>query len=383
MSSWKLPVLIVAIIFCVAVSAPLFAAELNIGYTGGVVGGHLGDYGQGNKQGIELAVKRYNEKGGYKGQKVNLIIYDTEGKPPKAVENITRLITRDKCFALLGATSSGETLAIIDIAQENEVPLFVPAPTAAEIIQRHANQPKSYIYRVSLVDTYQISLILDYIQAKGFKKIVLLNSTSGWGETAREDTLKQLSTRNIKLAVPPERCNDTDTDMTSQLSKFKAVNADFLLAMIYSPAAVQVVKSMEKINFRLPMASTWGLIAPNYLALGGKEIVEGTITVASFAPDANDKAKAFHQMVVKEYGKDFFPVCTAQGYDAANLILRALDKVGPDPKKVRDAVESLDNFDGVTSIPKKPFGPKNHEAFGPKDGYLVIWRDGVPVRLQY
>src|SRR5512139_4267349 len=72
------------------------SAELNLGYTAAVVGGHLGDYGQGNKQGIELAVKAYNEKGGYKGQKVNLVIYDTEGKPPKAVENATRLITRDK-----------------------------------------------------------------------------------------------------------------------------------------------------------------------------------------------------------------------------------------------------------------------------------------------
>ena len=383
MSNMKLTAVMGTIIFCLVVANPLLAAELNLGYAGAVVGGHLGDYGQGNKQGIELAVKRYNEKGGYKGQKVNLIIYDTEGKPPKAVENITRLITRDKCFALLGATASGETLAIIDIAQENEVPLLVATSTAAEVIQRHSNKPKMYIFRVSLMDTYQISLLLDYIQAKGFKKLALLNSTSGWGETAREDTLKQLAARNLKLAVPPERCNDTDTDMTSQLSKFKAVNADFLLGMVYSPAAVQIVKSMQKINFKLPMASTWGLIAPNYLALGGKEIVEGTITVASFAPDANDKAKAFHDMVVKEYGKDFFPVCTAQGYDATNLILRALDKVGPEPKKIRDAIESLDDFDGVTSIPKKPFTPKSHEAYGPKDGYLVVWRDGVPVRLQY
>jgi len=362
-------------------SAPAMAADINVGYVGAVVGGHLGDYGQGNKQGIELAVKQYNEKGGYKGQKVNLIIYDTEGKPPKAVENATRLITRDKCVAILGATSTGETLAIIDVAQENQVPLVVPAPTAAEITERHIKTGKSYIYRVSLLDSTQISLILDYVQAKGYKKLALLNSTSGWGETAREDCLKQLAARKLELVAPPERSNDTDTDMTSQLSKFKAAGADFLLAMIYSPAAVQVVKSMEKINYRLPMASTWGLIAPNYLVLGGKDAVEGTITVASFAPDANDKAKAFHAAVVKEYGKDFFPVCTAQGYDAANLVLRALDKVGPDPKKIRDAIEGLTDFDGVTSIPKNPFSPSDHEAFGIKDGYLVIWKDGVPVRL--
>ena len=383
MKKGKLVVAIFISAMYVAVCATAWGADLNLGYAGAVVGGHLGDYGQGNKQGIELAVKLYNEKGGYKGQKVNLIIYDTEGKPPKAVENTTRLITRDKCFALLGATSSGETLAIIDVAQNNEIPLLVPAPTAAEITQRHINQPKSYIFRVSFLDTYQISMILDYIQAKGFKNIVLLNATSGWGETAREDVLKGLAARNLKLAAPPERCNDTDSDMTSQLSKFKAANADFLIAMIYSPAAVQVVKSMEKINFRIPMASTWGLIAPNYLALGGKDIVEGTITVASFAPDANAKAKSFHELVVKEYGKDFFPVCTAQGFDAANLILRALDKVGPDPKKIRDAIEIMDDFEGVTSIPKKPFNPKSHEAYGPKDGFLVVWRDGVPVRLQY
>ena len=46
--------------------------------------------------GFKLALKEYNAKGGYKGQPVEAVIYDDETKPAKGVENVTRLITRDK-----------------------------------------------------------------------------------------------------------------------------------------------------------------------------------------------------------------------------------------------------------------------------------------------
>ena len=203
------------------------------------------------------------------------------------------------------------------------------------------------------------------------------------GGNGSEETLKQMKSRGMKLALPPERCGETDTDMTSQLEKFKQVGADFLLPLAYTPAVIQILKSLEKIQFKVPIGSTWTLIAPNYLHLGGKELIEGTITVSSFSPDADPKSMAFHEKIIKAYGQDMFPVCAAQGYDAANLVLQALDMAGPDRKKLRDALENIDNFEAVSKIPKKPFGPKDHEAYGPKDGYLVQWRNGVTEMLKY
>ena len=74
--------------------------------------------------GAELAITEYNEKGGYDGRKVEAVIYDDETKPAKGVENVTRLITRDKVFAIVGPINSGVALAIIDIAQKNRIPLI-------------------------------------------------------------------------------------------------------------------------------------------------------------------------------------------------------------------------------------------------------------------
>jgi branched-chain amino acid transport system substrate-binding protein len=135
------------------------AADLKIGFSFSLTGG-TDDAGKGARMGAELAVAEYNEKGGYKGQKVEAVIYDDETKPAKGVENVTRLITRDKVFAIVGPVNSGVALAIIDIAQKNQIPLMDTIATAEQIIERYQNAPKSYIFRVSLNDGIQTSIMI-------------------------------------------------------------------------------------------------------------------------------------------------------------------------------------------------------------------------------
>ena len=63
------------------------------------------------------------------------------------------------------------------------------------------------------------------------------------------------------------------------------------------------------------------------------------------------------------------------------LVLRALDMVGPDPVKIRDALEQIDDFnDAVTQMKPHPFSKENHEALGRDSGFLAIWRNGRLVR---
>src|SRR6266568_3833125 len=68
---------------------------------------------------------------------------------------------------------------------------------------------------------------------------------------------------------------------------------------------------------------------------------------------------------------------TAQTYDGTRLLLRALDKVGPDPQKIRDALEEIDDFtEAVTKMKPHPFSHANHESLGPETGFLAMWHDG-------
>src|SRR6478672_8529923 len=355
------------------------AADLKIGFTLSLTGG-TDDYGKAARMGAELALKEYNDKGGYKGQKVEAVIYDDETKPAKGVENVTRLITRDKVFAIVGPVNSGVALAIIDIAQKNQIPLMDTIATAEQIIERYQNAPKSYIFRVSLNDGIQTSFMIDYIKSRKYQRIGLMHDSTGWGQSGRDTALRLLKDANLDLAAGPEVFDQNDSDMTTQLTKMRDAKVDFIIAYSLAPAAVQIAKSMQKIGLKVPWTGTWALIAPNFLKLGGKELIAGVMAVTSYTTDQSANAKALHEKmerVFKDQGGDFYPVGTAQTYDGVRLVLRALDKVGPDPQKIRDALEEIDDFtEAVTKMKPHPFSRQNHESLGRDTGFLAVWHDG-------
>ena len=366
-------------------AGPAPAADLKIGATFSLTGG-TDDYGKAALMGLQLAVEEYNAKGGYKGKKVEIVAYDDETKPAKGVENVTRLITRDKVFAVVGPVNSGVALAIIDIAQKMEMPLMDTIATAEPIIERYAKAPKNYIYRVSLNDGIQTSFMIDHIQQKKYQRVGLMHDSTGWGQSGRDTALRLLKEAKITPVAGPEVFDQNDTDMTPQLSKMKDAKVDFIISYSLAPAGVQIAKSMQKIKLQVPWTSTWALIAPNFLKLGGKETVEGVMAVTSYTPDHSENAKKLHAKVeqrFKDQGGDFHPVATAQTYDGARLVLRALDRVGPEPKKIRDALEEISDFtDAVTKMKPRPYSPDNHEALGRDSGFLAIWKGGKLLRAQ-
>jgi branched-chain amino acid transport system substrate-binding protein len=377
----KTGVLVLALLLMLA--APVAAADLKIGSTLSLTGG-TDDYGKAALMGLTLAVEEYNARGGYKGQKVEMVVYDDETKPAKGVENITRMITRDKAFAVVGPVNSGVALAIIDIAQKMEVPLMDTIATAEPIIERYAKAPKSYIFRVSLNDGIQTSFMIDHIQKKKYQRVGLMHDSTGWGQSGRDTAIRLMKEANIQVVAGPEVFDQNDTDMTSQLTKMKDAKADFIISYSLAPAGVQIAKSMQKVGLKTPWTSTWALIAPNFLKLGGKDLVEGIMAVTSYTPDHSENAKKLHAKVdqrFKDQGGDFHPVATAQTYDGARLVLRALDRVGPDPKKIRDALEEISDFtDPVTKMKPRPYSKDNHEALGRESGFLAVWKNGKLVR---
>jgi branched-chain amino acid transport system substrate-binding protein len=375
----------VGLLLAAAITGSAAGADLKIGFTLSLTGG-TDDVGKAARMGAELAVKEYNDKGGYQSKPVEAVIYDDETKPAKGVENVTRLITRDKVFAIVGPVNSGVALAIIDIAQKNQIPMMDTIATAEQIIERYQNAPKNYIFRVSLNDGIQTSFMIDYIKDRKYQRIGLMHDSTGWGQSGRNTALRQLKEANVDLVAGPEVFDQNDSDMTAQLTKMRDAKVDFIIAYSLAPAGVQIAKSMQKIGLKTPWTSTWALIAPNFLKLGGKQLVEGVMAVTSYTPDHSANARALHEKVeriFKDQGGDFYPVATAQTYDGTRLLLRVLDKVGPDPQKIRDALEEIDDFtEAVTKMKPHPFNRQSHESLGRDTGFLVVWHDGKLVRAE-
>jgi ABC-type branched-subunit amino acid transport system substrate-binding protein len=97
----RLGVIAIGLLLAASFVGGAAAADLKIGFTFSLTGG-TDDYGKAARMGAELALKEYNDKGGYKGQKVEAVIYDDETKPAKGVENVTRLIPATRSSPLSG-----------------------------------------------------------------------------------------------------------------------------------------------------------------------------------------------------------------------------------------------------------------------------------------
>src|SRR5215216_4996896 len=143
------------------------AADVKIGVVQGLSGPPaIVDFGESYLQGSK--------------HKIELVIYDDEANPQKAVSLVQRLMQNDKVPVIIGTGSSGNALAFAPIMQKAGVPLVAGPSIATNITAQFINESPSYIFRCSMVEKHQIDAMLDW-GVKTFKKIGLINSTTGYG----------------------------------------------------------------------------------------------------------------------------------------------------------------------------------------------------------
>jgi branched-chain amino acid transport system substrate-binding protein len=367
-------------------------APIKIGADGSLTGA-TANFGTGMKRGIEICQKEFNDAGGYQGQKVDITVLDDQVKPEIAVANITRFLQQDKVIAIIGPVNSGNALAFIPKTEEAEVPVIVPISTSVQVVYVDAQgqpspiygdpgvKPRKWVFRSSMQDNFQVETILGYAKSKGWDAIGLMNDTTGYGTASKQTADKLIPAGGFKI-LANETYNVGDTDMTSQLQKLKAAGVKQIINFGLGPEDSNLLISAQKIDYKVQFSGAWGFSDPLVPQLAGKDLAEGVVTVASFTPDQSPAAADFHQKMLRDYKEDVFPVTSAQAYDATRMMLMALSKSGPDSAKLRDAIENLDGFKGVTAAPSKPFGPDRHHSLEGKDMFAATWKGGELVKAQ-
>jgi branched-chain amino acid transport system substrate-binding protein len=381
-----------------AVSCAEFASQggggatIKIGADGSLTGA-TANFGTGMKRGIEICLKEFNDAGGYQGRKVEIPVLDDQVKPEIAVANITRFLEQDKVIAVIGPVNSGNALAFIPKTEEAEVPVIVPISTSVQVVYVDANgqpspiygdpgvKPRKWVFRSSMQDNFQVETILNYAKTKGWDAIGIMHDTTGYGTSSKQTADKIIPSEGFKI-LATETYNVGDTDMTSQLQKMKAAGVKQIINFGLGPEDANLLRSAQKIDYKVQFSGAWGWSDPLVPQLAGKDLAEGVITVASFTPDQSPAAQDFHNKMLRDYGEDPFPITAAQAYDATRMMLMALSKSGPDSAKLRDAIENLDGFKGVTAAPAKPFGPDRHHSLEGKDMFAAVWKNGELVKAQ-
>jgi len=349
--------------------------------------GATANFGVNMRRGVEICAKEFNDAGGFQGRQVEVIFLDDQVKPEIAVNNVTRFITQDKVIGILAPVNSGNGLAFRPKIEEAEIPTIVPIATSVSLVYdgpiytEGTSKPSPWMFRSSMQDNFQIETILNYAKAQNWEAIGVMHDSSGYGQASKETADKLIPALGFNI-LATQTYNIGDTDMTSQLQKMQQANVKQIVNFGLGPENANLLRSAQKINYKVQFSGAWGFSDPVVAQLAGNDLVEGVVTVASFTNDQSPAAADFARKMQTTYNENPFPITAAQGYDASKMMLQALKTAGPDPKKLRDAIENLEGFRGVTAAPSKPFGPARHHSLEGKDMFAAIYKGGQLGRAQ-
>ncbi len=341
------------------------------------VTGPASNLGAPEEKTARMLVDKINASGGVNGRRLELVLKDSATSPEKAVSFAKQLIEEEKVLAIVGPSTSGETMQIKALCEENKMLLISCA--AAEVI---VNPLAKYVFKVAPKDSQAVVWIFRTMKDKGITKIALLSSNDGFGMAGKKQVEDLAKSEGLEILVN-EVYDKQATDLTDILTKVKgAAGVQAVLNWSIVPAQALVAKNMKQLGLEVPLFQSHGFANRKYAEQAGIA-AEGTlfpasrIVVADELPDSHAQKR-----VVTAYKRDYEAkykedVSTFGGhaYDALSIVVEALKRAGaPDREKVRDAIENLKGFVGTAGVFN--YSPTDHTGLDLNAFAMLTVKDG-------
>ena len=238
-----------------------------------------------------MVVDDINKSGGILGRQVQLIVKDSGASAEKAISFAKQLIDEDNVVAIIGPTTSGESMAIKDLCQKAGMPLISCA--SAETI---TTPVAKYVFKVPPKDNYIAEWIYQTMNTMGISKIGVIAANTGFGNGGKAQLEKYASKYGITIAV--SEVYDADaTDLTALLTKVNAAGVQAVVNWSIEPAQSIVAKNMNQLKMSQQLFQSHGFANIKYVEAAG-EAAEGIIfpcarlIIADQLPDSNPPKEA-------------------------------------------------------------------------------------------
>jgi len=370
------------IVLLVLLAAHGFAADtspIKIGAIFSVTGPNA-NLGTPEARTLQMLVDQANAAGGIAGRKVELTLKDSQGDTEKAVSFAKQLVEENQVLAIIGPTTSGESMALKGYADQNDQILISCA--AAETI---VNPVAKWVFKVAPMDSFAAQMIFATMKKMGITRIGALSSNSGFGQGGKAQLEKLAPASGITIAIS-EVYDKEATDLTGVLTKIKAQNVQAVVNWSTEPAQSIVLKNIRQLGFDVPIFQSHGFGNIAYVTAAGKA-AEGTIfpcgrvLVADSLPASNAQ-KPLLVSYRKAYMAKFNEEPSTFGghaYDSFFLIAEAVKKVGIDKYKIRDYIEGIKGFVGISGIFN--FSPADHNGLAMDAFEMLTVKNGQFVPL--
>ena len=248
-------------------SSPARAVEpIKIGLVA-ALSGQSAKSGEALTRGLTIAIDEINADGGILGRPVELIRRDDESNPAKGMLAARELIQREKVTVLFGGLDTPVSLAIVPLVNQMKVPFMGAWAAGTSITQNGASD--NYVFRVSAMDEIVDEALVQYgIDEYGMQKPGMLLINNPWGESNEKGFRHALEQRDMEWAGI-ERIEGSDLDVIPQLTRLKNAGADTLLMVGNVGPSAQVVKSLDRMGWDVPVVSDRKSVGSVPLGPGG------------------------------------------------------------------------------------------------------------------
>lgn len=324
----------------------------------------------------EMMIEEINKNGGIGGKQIELIVKDSGGNPEKAISFAKQLIEEEKVVAIVGPSTSGETMKIKKIAEQGKTPLVSCA--AAEVI---VNPVAQYVFKTPQKDSFVVKKIFAEMKNLGISKIAVVAGNTGFGKAGKAQLTKIAPEFGIEI-VAAEVYDKKATDLSAVVAKLMA-NKDIQAVVNWSivPAQAIIAKNMRQAGWDVPLFQSHGFGNIKYVEAAGAA-AEGIIFPAGRLLVAEELAddhpqKALLMQYKKDYEGKYKETASTFGghaYDAVAIVTAALEKSGPDRDKLRDAIENLKDLPGTAGI--FSMSAEDHNGLGMDSIAMLTVKDG-------
>jgi branched-chain amino acid transport system substrate-binding protein len=343
---------------------------------------------------VKMIEEWVNAAGGLQGHPLKVIVEDTKSDESQAVLSVRKLLDKDKVIAIVGPSTTGESMAVVPIMEKAGTPLISCAAALSIVTPKDEleriltaktfEMPKKqnkWIFKTAQTDTSAVETIYDHMKKKGISRIAIITVTVGFGDFGRKELKRVAPAYGISI-VGDEVYGPKDSDMTAQLTKIKGTDAQAVVNWSIGPPQVIVTKNWKQLDMKIPLYQSHGFGSKRNIELAGGA-AEGVLCPLSHLVVA-EKIRADHPqkpIIMKyktEYEKRFkTDVSTFGGYawDALYLLGDALKTVGPHKTKIQEYLETkIKNWPGVSGI--FTLSPADHTGLKKNAFEMIVVKNG-------
>lgn len=271
------------------------------------------------RNGVELAVAEWNDKGGVLGKKIELLAGDDQADPKQAVSVANKFINQ-KVVAVVGHWNSNCSIAASEDYKKAGLVMVSPASTNPRLTQ----QGFKTVFRVCGTDDQQGVVAAEFVlRTMKPKRIAVLHDKSTYGQGLADFFKKTVEGRADVVFY--DGIVQRDPDYRAVLTAMKEKRPDvYFFGGVY-PEAGRLVRQAKEIGLNAPMITGDGVYDPTFLQIA-ERTAEGTFVTFGKDTSTLETAKAFNEKYRAKYGAP--GPYSIYAYDAANIILTAIKETG-------------------------------------------------------